>query len=127
MIGKSKSLKIGGVAKRARTSVHTIRYYEKMGLMERPGRSDGGFRLYGRDSVNRLQFIQKAKNLGLSLGEIKRITHCGERGLSPCCEMTVRLFNQKILELESKAKEINRTKRKVRALVSGWAGRKGRP
>ncbi len=62
--------KIGDVAKRARVTIHTIRYYEKRGLLAGPARSRGGFRLYGDDTIQRLQFIQMAKGFGLTLEEI---------------------------------------------------------
>ena len=117
-------LKIGAVARKSKASIHTIRYYEKQGLLVRPSRSSGGFRLYGQDAVERLLFIQKAKDFGLTLEEIRKITCCGEKGLGPCCDMTVKLFSRKAQELETKIKDLNRTKRKVRGLLSGWAGKK---
>lgn len=123
---RSGRLQIGQLAKRAGASIHTIRYYEKLGLLEGPSRSGGGFRLYGQDTVERLHFIQKAKEFGLTLEEIKKITCCGDKGLGPCCDMTVKLFNRKAEELEGKIQELNRTKRRVRGLLSGWAGKKGR-
>lgn len=122
----SQGLKIGDLSKRAKASIHTIRYYEKEGLLEGPSRSAGGFRLYGPEAIARLLFIQKAKEFGLTLREIKRITCCGDRGLEPCCDMTVKLFNRKAAELEKKIEDLKRTKRKVRGLLSGWAGRKRR-
>ena len=118
---ETKQFQIGEVARRAKASIHTIRYYEKLGLLIRPSRSAGGFRLYGQDTVERLAFIQKAKDFGLTLEEIKKITCCGDKGLGPCCDMTVKLFSHKVKELEGKVKELNRTKRKVRGLLSGWA------
>jgi len=118
------ALKIGDVAKQAGVSVHTLRYYEKEGLLDGPLRSSGGFRLYGPGTVERLRFIQKAKAFGLTLEEIKKITHCGDQGLGPCCDLTVKLFNGKIKELESKVKELNQTKRKIRSLIAGWAKKK---
>jgi DNA-binding transcriptional MerR regulator len=124
MKNETKQFQIGEVARRAKTSIHTIRYYEKLGLMEKPLRTGGGFRLYGENTVQRLLFIQKSKDFGLTLEEIKKITCCGEKGLGPCCDMTVKLFNRKVKELEGKVKELNRTKRKVRGLLSGWAGKR---
>lgn len=115
------ALKIGDVAKKAGVSVHTIRYYEKEGLLDGPLRTAGGFRLYGQGTVERLLFIQKAKEFGLTLDEIKQITHCGDQGLGPCCDLTVKIFNRKIEELEAKVKELNETKRKIKSLISGWA------
>ncbi len=124
MSGKTNYFKIGDVSKKARVSIHTIRYYEKLGLLAGPARSQGGFRLYGEDTIQRLLFIQKAKEFGLTLEEIEKITCCGDKGLGPCCEMTVKLFNGKIKELEGKVKELNQTKKKIRGLVSGWAGKR---
>lgn len=115
---------IGQMAKKAKASIHTIRYYEKMGLLEGPSRSEGGFRLYGQDTLERLLFIQKAKDFGLTLEEIKKITCCGDKGLGPCCDMAVKLFSRKAEELEGKIKDLKRTKKKVRGLLSGWAGKK---
>lgn len=119
-----QKLKIGQIAKRSKASIHTIRYYEKLGLLVGPSRSEGGYRLYGQETVERLLFIQKAKDFGLTLEEIKKITCCGDKGLGPCCDMTVKLFSRKAQELEGKIKELNRTKRKVRGLLSGWVGKK---
>lgn len=126
MNNKTNYFKIGEVARKTRVSIHTIRYYEKLGLLTGPIRSQGGFRLYGEDTIQRLLFIQKAKDFGLTLEEIKKITCCGDKGLTPCCDMTVKLFNGKIKELEGKIKELNQTKKKIRGLVSGWAGKKER-
>jgi len=118
-----ENLRIGSVAKRTGLSIHTIRYYEKEGLLEKAPRSSGGFRHYRPETVERLAFIQKAKEFGLTLGEIKRITCCGDMGLGPCCDMAVKLFTKKERELGEKIQDLHRTKRKVRGLLSGWAGK----
>jgi len=123
---KAVHLGIGALSKKAGLSIHAIRYYEKEGLLAKPSRSEGGFRRYGPDTAERLRFIQKAKEFGLTLGEIKRITHCGDKGLGPCCDMTVKLFTKKERELGEKIQDLHRTKRKVRGLLSGWAGKKKR-
>lgn len=119
-----QAIQIGEAAKRAKTSIHTIRYYEKMGLLAGPARSGGGFRLYGEDTVQRLLFIQKAKELGLTLEEILKITCCGEKGLEPCCDMTVKLFSRKIDEFEAKIAELQKMKKKLKTVLGGWAGKK---
>src|SRR5208282_2082474 len=90
------SLQIGQVSKASRVSIHTIRYYEKEGLLKSPIRSEGGFRLYPAEAVDQLAFIQKAQAMGLTLKEIKNIMCCGDKGLGPCCDMTVDLFSKKI-------------------------------
>lgn len=104
MKNSGKPFQIGTIAKRSGASIHTIRYYEKEGLLDGPGRTSGGFRVYGPETVERLLFIQKAKDFGLTLEEIKKITCCGDKGLGPCCDLTVKLFNRKAKELGTRSR-----------------------
>ncbi len=64
-------LRIGELAERAGTSTDTIRYYERMGLLQSPERTASGYRLYTDADLGRLLFIRRAKRLGFSLGDIK--------------------------------------------------------
>jgi DNA-binding transcriptional MerR regulator len=64
-------MKIGYVARLTGLPVKTIRYYERRGLLEPATRSEAGYRLYGREEVARLEFIKRAKLLGLTLGEVR--------------------------------------------------------
>jgi MerR family copper efflux transcriptional regulator len=66
-------LTIGWLAKAAQMPTDTIRYYESVGLLPPPARSDAGYRLYPRSEIRRLQLIKRGKVLGLSLAEIKRL------------------------------------------------------
>lgn len=61
---------IGDVADAAGVGVETIRYYERRGLVPRPGRALGAYRRYGRGHVDRIRFIKRAQALGFSLEEI---------------------------------------------------------
>lgn len=115
-----KHFQIGDVAKAAETSIDTIRYYEKLGLLEKPVRSVGGFRLYPKETIDKLRFIKKAQSLGLTLSEIKRIMRCSEEGLKPCCDLVRKLFTEKITELESKIDELQKMKKNLEALLSEW-------
>jgi MerR family copper efflux transcriptional regulator len=63
-------LTIGRLAGRANVSVDTVRFYERRGLLPEPARTPAGYRVYAVDTVARLQFIRRAKNLGFSLDEI---------------------------------------------------------
>jgi DNA-binding transcriptional MerR regulator len=117
-------LKIGQVSKKSGASIDTIRYYEKEGLLNGPARTEGGFRVYPPEAVEQLAFIRKAQSMGLTLKEIKQITCCGDKGLGPCCDLTVELFNKKIQELEQKTGELNRMKRKLKTVLGGWVGKR---
>lgn len=64
-------LQIGEVADRVGLSLRTVRYYEEMGLLTPEDRTEGGFRLYTKDHVERLQLIKQMKPLGFSVQEIR--------------------------------------------------------
>jgi DNA-binding transcriptional MerR regulator len=64
---------IGELAERTGVSTRTVRYYEELGLLPGVRRRAGGRRVYGRDEIERLRFIQRLKGLGLSLAEIREL------------------------------------------------------
>lgn len=115
-----KHFQIGDAAKAAESSIDTIRYYEKLGLLEKPVRSLGGFRLYPKGAIDKLRFIKKAQVLGLTLGEIKGIMQCSKEGLKPCCDLVRNLFTKKITEFETKIRELQKMKRDLETLLSEW-------
>lgn len=55
----------------AGVNIETIRYYERVGLMPKPPRSEGGHRVYDRTHKQRLIFIRRARKLGFSLDDIR--------------------------------------------------------
>jgi len=64
---------IGTLSRRTGTKVQTIRYYEQIGLMPEPGRSEGGQRRYGESELDRLAFIRHARQLGFPLEAIREL------------------------------------------------------
>lgn len=63
-------LKIGQLAKESGVTIDTIRFYEDKGLIKPDSRSDSGYRYYGLDAINILNFVRSAKELGFTLSEI---------------------------------------------------------
>jgi DNA-binding transcriptional MerR regulator len=117
-------LRIGQVSRQSGMSIDAIRYYEKEGLLKSPARSAGGFRLYPPSAVDQLAFIRKAQEMGLTLKEIKKIMCCGDKGLEPCCDLTVDLFTAKIKQFEAKISELQRMKKKMKSVLGGWVKKK---
>ena len=66
-------LQIGEVAERVGLSLRTIRYYEEMRLVVPEARTEGGFRLYTEEHVDRLAFIRDAKPLGFTVHELREL------------------------------------------------------
>ena len=61
-------MKIGELAKRSGLSAHTIRYYERIGLLSKPPRTEGGHRLYNKEQIKRLVFIRRSRELADKYG-----------------------------------------------------------
>ena len=96
--------RIGQLAKTADVNIETIRYYERQGLMRQPQKPGVGYRMYGKEYLQRLQFIIRAKHLGFSLAEIKNLL------VSPdgCCSDVQDLARQKLESINMKIKDLHR-------------------
>lgn len=66
-------IKISDFVKLTGSTLKTIIYYHKIGLLPEPERSAGGYRLYGAAELTRMQLIKHLKSLGLNLKRIKEI------------------------------------------------------
>lgn len=65
------AMHIGEVAARTELSLRSLRHWEEIGLLQPSGRTDGGFRLYTEDDVEKILVIRRMKPLGFSLDEMK--------------------------------------------------------
>lgn len=111
-----KLMTVGQVARQAGVGAETIRFYEKNGLLEEPARRASGYREYNEETVNRLRFIQRAKQLGFTLSEIKELLslRCSEQ---PCNEVRERA-EAKVAEIEAKVAMLLRMKDVLGRLAS---------
>lgn len=66
-------IRIGELARSAGVSASALRYYEEAGLLRPAVRTEAGYRLYGPEALGRLQFVRRAKDLGLTLAEIRQL------------------------------------------------------
>src|SRR5262247_2018298 len=84
-----RPLTVGQLARATGVPTKTIRYYEQVGVLPVPRRSDAGYRHYSRHDVHRLLFIRRARALGLSLANLKALT--AELDSGECLTMRPRL------------------------------------
>jgi DNA-binding transcriptional MerR regulator len=75
---------IGDVARAAGCKVQTIRYYEQIGLLAKPGRTSGNQRRYNRRHVERLTFIRHSRQLGFALDAIRDLLSLADFPQQPC-------------------------------------------
>jgi MerR family copper efflux transcriptional regulator len=66
-------MNIGEAAKASGINAKLIRHYESIGIIPKASRSDSGYRVYGETEVNILSFVRRARGLGFSMKEIKKL------------------------------------------------------
>lgn len=85
----------------------TLRYYEDIGLISPAGRTDSGYRLYGWRELEQIEFIRRAKLMGLTLKQIRGLVEIAEEGISSgVLRHLNELLEQKLEETEQKMEEL---------------------
>lgn len=87
-------LQVGKLSRTVGVNPQTIYFYERIGLIPKPKRTESGYRLFDEKDVERLVFITRAKALGLNLDEIKEILSLQEGESLPCQEVYHRLLHK---------------------------------
>lgn len=96
---------IGKVSEQTGLSIDAIRFYEKQRLLDRPPRTEGGFRLFSTQDIERIQFIQRAQQLGFSLPEIRELLIL-RRGDGEACSHVRDLLRAKVAAVRHKIAEL---------------------
>ena len=112
-------LTIGKLAALARTSVDTIRYYERLRLVPQPPRTASGYRQYPPQTVRRLLLVRSAQRFGFSLKEIASFLAVRDAGGKPCHE--VRASAERILgAMDAQIRELAVARRRLRRVLQEW-------
>jgi len=121
---------IGEVAEQVGLSLRTVRYYEEVGLLSAPARTDGGFRLYGAEHIEQLELIRQMKPLGLSIEEMRALlrarhdlgTSAGARRKAEArdsLERFAELASERCVELRRQLRSAERFARQIRSEAEG--------
>ncbi len=101
------ALKIGEVARLVGVPAKTLRYYEDIGLLSPAGRTDSGYRIYGWRELKQIEFIRRAKLMGLSLVQIRGLVEIAEEGMpSGVLRHLDELLERKLEETERRLEEL---------------------
>ena len=115
------SLKTGELAKKAGVNVETLRFYEREGLLPEPPRRESGYREYPPDTVQRIRFIQRAKELGFTLREIKGLLQLRVDPETACAEVKEQAA-EKIADVKQKISDLKRIERALNNLMNTCRG-----
>ena len=117
----TRSLTISPLARQAGVGIDTVRYYERMGLLPEPPRRASGYRVYPTETLQRLQFIRRAKTLGFSLEEIKELLELSSRSGSGVGAVKASAA-AKLQDVEERIAELERMRDGLRQLVDACPG-----
>ncbi|MCH8029283.1 MAG: MerR family DNA-binding protein [Candidatus Dadabacteria bacterium] len=117
-----QSLTIGKVARLAGVGVETIRFYERQGLIAEPPRKESGYRQYPQQTVVRVRFIRRAKELGFTLKEINEMLYLRIDPNTTCEEIRV-LAEAKKVDIEEKIRALQKIKEALVKLLATCEGR----
>lgn len=111
-----EALTTSRVAERADVNLHTVRYYEKRGLLPKPSRTSAGYRQYGPEHVAHLRFIKRAQDLGFTLEEIRELL---DLRAEPGAGADVREKTAvKVQEIDAKIRDLERIRAKLLELAA---------
>ena len=109
------SIRIGELAKQTQCSVEAIRYYERVGLLPPPDRSDGNYRLYGKNHIDRLMFIRHCRALDMALEDVRVLLQYRDNPAQDCGRVNA-LLDHQIEAVAHRLDELGRLKEHLVAL-----------
>jgi MerR family mercuric resistance operon transcriptional regulator len=119
--GAPARLPIGTLSDRTGCNIETIRYYERIGLMPRAARSDGGHRLYGEDHVKRMGFIRRSRTLGFTLDQIRTLLELVD-GRRYTCAQVKRITIEHLEEIRRKMVDLTRIEQALKSMAAACDG-----
>lgn len=105
---------VGTLAKQAGVNVETIRFYQRRGLVEEPGKPLGGIRRYTHAHVRRIRFIKESQTLGFSLDEVAELLAL-EDGRH--CREAERIGSKKLATVRQRLAQLRRVEKVLASLV----------
>ncbi|MFT4860952.1 MAG: MerR family Zn(II)-responsive transcriptional regulator of zntA [Pseudohongiellaceae bacterium] len=115
-------LKISQLAEKTGLSAHTLRFYEKNGLITASDRSEAGYRYYNEADVRRAEFVKTARNIGFSLEDIGQLLSIRVDKDSHSCQDVTDITRHKLDQVNGKIKELRSMQRTLSILLDSCCG-----
>lgn len=111
---------IGALSGHTGVNIETIRYYERVGVMSPARRSEGGHRLYDRESVARLRFVRRARELGFSLDDIRFLLGLDDG--EPSCATVLSMTQKHLAQVRAKIADLEQLEATLSRVVEQCDG-----
>jgi len=110
----AKQFTISQVAKAADLPTTTVRYYERIGLVQPEDRSAGNYRLYSEESLRKLKFIRAAQAIGFTLDDVKALLSTPSNSAASCREVQS-LIEDRLAEVDQRLKDLRHVQRVLKS------------
>ncbi|MBZ5667227.1 MAG: heavy metal-responsive transcriptional regulator [Acidobacteriia bacterium] len=109
----------GELARLTGISTDTLRHYERLGLLPKPPRTDGGYRDYPSQSLERVRLIRRALSVGFSLPELATILKMRDGGEVPCRRVQV-MAESKLEQVKEQIQNLVEMQNQLEAMLKHW-------
>lgn len=110
-------MKIGELARSTGTKVETIRFYEKIGLLAAPDRTEGNYRDYSRPHLARLSFVRRARDLGFTLDQVRALLTLADDRDQSCSAVDI-VAREHLAQIDQKIADLQALRRELGGLIS---------
>ena len=118
-----KPMTIGRLSKEAGVKVTTIRYYESIGRMGEPDRSESGQRQYGNEAVQRLSFIRHARDLGFPMDSVRTLIDLQMHPDQDCAAVDV-IARDQLADVRKRLNQLEALEAELKRMITLCAGGK---
>ncbi|OIJ43112.1 MULTISPECIES: MerR family transcriptional regulator [Massilia] len=116
-----QNFNIGELARAAATPAPTVRYYEKIGLLQSPARTAANYRTYGSGDLDRLIFVRRARDIGFSIDQIRNLLDLSDQREHDCGTVDC-LAREHLDAIEQKIADLVALKIQLSGLLSSCGG-----
>ena len=99
-------MKIGELAKQSGLSAHTLRFYEKQGLIQASARSESNYRVYSQGDLATAKFIKRSREMGFSLEEVEVFLSIRADKPANVCREAKDIAQLKIVDVQQKIEDL---------------------
>ncbi|CAH2402971.1 MerR family transcriptional regulator [Mesorhizobium ventifaucium] len=112
---------IGDLSRRTGVKAPTIRYYEQMGLLEAPQRSEGNQRRFAKAELERLAFIRHARDLGLTINSIRQLIDLSGHADRPCADAD-RIAKEQLASVRDRIAKLQKLEEELERIATCCTG-----
>ncbi len=110
-------MRIGKLSACTGVNIETIRYYERIGILPAPPRTQGGYRIYNQDQQKRLGFVRRSRELGFTLKQVRGLLGLVDIGKYTCADVE-KIALDHLNEIQIKIADLKKLEKSLKEIAS---------